>query len=248
LRAALIALLGVWRWARFRAWAAAGKVRLGWSGIRLAVDAPWSAVLAGPTRLEVGRERPHLRGGSLTIRIGRNVRFGHGVEIEVERGGDSVLDIGDDVHVRGGVRFKMRGGRITIGPGTVVRDMALLKADGDLVIGSRCVVSYNVAIHCTEAVTVEDHVVLADRTSVVDSSHDVDGSDTPWFDQPAPSSPIVIGANTLTLANSVVVKGTRIGRNSVLAAGAVARGEYPERALLVGAPAEVARILEPPER
>ena len=33
-----------------------------------------------------------------------------------------------------------------------------------------------------------------DRTTVVDSAHETDGSDTPWVEQPAPSRPIVVSS------------------------------------------------------
>jgi carbonic anhydrase/acetyltransferase-like protein (isoleucine patch superfamily) len=43
----------------------------------------------------------------------------------------------------------------------------------------------------------------------------------------------------------VILPGTRIGRNVVVAAGAVVRGEIEDHAVVAGSPARVVRRLEP---
>ena len=169
------------------------------------------------------------------------MRFDGPTGVYVEPGGDSRLVIGDDVRVSAGARFKLLGGSVEVGPRTVVRDGVVLKSSGRLVIGAACVISYGVVVHCSEAVTLEDHVGLGDRTTVVDSAHETDGSDTPWVDQPAPSEPVLVGRNTMVFANATILRGARVGHNSVVAAGAVVSGEHPDAVLLAGVPAGVAR-------
>jgi acetyltransferase-like isoleucine patch superfamily enzyme len=55
----------------------------------------------------------------------------------------------------------------------------------------------------------------------------------------------VIGAGTWIGHGVVILPGTRIGRNVVVAAGAVVRGEIEDHAVVAGSPARVVRRLEP---
>ena len=45
-------------------------------------------------------------------------------------------------------------------------------------------------------------------------------------------SSVIIGKNVWIGANTVILKGTRIGDNSVIAAGSVIKGEIPEHTLI----------------
>lgn len=217
-------------------WAAVVRLRLRWSGMRLRLEADEAP--AGPLpRVDLLGSG----GGTLRLRFGRGVRFDGATGIYVEPEGDSSLELGDEVRVSSGARFKLLGGHVSVGRGTVVRDGAVLKSSGRLSIGVANVISYGVVVHCSNSVTLEDHVGLGDRTTVVDSAHETDGSDTPWVEQPAPSRPIVVGRNTMTFANAAILRGARVGRNSVVAAGAVVTGEHPDGVLLTGVPATVAR-------
>ena len=232
------AILRMWRRLRLALWAASVRTRLRWSGMRLSLSA--AEPPAGPLpRVEtVGRG-----GGTLKLHLGRDVRFGPGVQIEVEPGGDSSLEIQDSVRLSAGARFKLRRGRIAVGSRTLLRDGAILKSSGSIVIGEECIVSYGVVVHCARSVHLEDLVALGDRVTVVDSAHETDGSDTPWSDQPAPAEPVVVGRNTLVFANATILRGSHVGRNSVIGAGAVVSGAHPRGVVLAGAPAEVVRTL-----
>jgi acetyltransferase-like isoleucine patch superfamily enzyme len=232
-------LLGSWRRLRLGLWAAAVRTRLRWAGMRLRLEA--AEAPAGP----LPRVDPLGRGpGTFTLRLGRGVRFDGDTGIYVEPG-DNSLDIGDEVRVSAGARFKLLGGQVSVGPRTVVRDGAVLKASGRLSIGAANVISYGVVVHCSESVVREDHVGLGDRTTVVDSAHETDGSDTPWVQQPAPAEPVVVGRNTMVFANATILRGSRVGRNSVVAAGAVVSGEHPDAVVLAGVPAVVTRKVAP---
>lgn len=91
---------------------------------------------------------------------------------------------------------------------------------------------------------IEDLVGLAERVTVVDSAHRVDGSDVDWRDQPVDSAPVVIGRNSTIFANAVLLHGTRLGRNTAVAANAVVNGgEYPAGWLLGGIPAKPIKAL-----
>lgn len=182
--------------------------------------------------------------GSLTLRIGNRVRVAPGVIIEAEPGRDSVLEIGDGTRIGATTHFHLRGGTIRIGAGSEIRDGCVLKTtEGDIDVGERCFLSYGCVLHATERVAVEERVVLAERVTLVDSSHETDGSDLHWALQGVPTAAVIVGANTVVYANAVVTMGSRIGANSQVGAGALVRGEHPEGVLLAGVPAEVVKSL-----
>ena len=59
------------------------------------------------------------------------------------------------------------------------------------------------------------------------------------------SAPVEIGSGSWLGVNSVILPGARLGRNVVVAAGAVVRGEVPDYAVVAGAPARIVRRWEP---
>ncbi len=216
-------------------WTLATRARMAWAGVELDLDIGPGVVLYALPKVRIATQG---RGGSLRIRFGREVRIREGFDLEVTPGVDSVLDLGDNVNVYATVAFKMRGGSIKVGEFTQIRENVVIKATGDVEMGRENTISYNVVIHCTESIKLGDHVGLGERTSVVDSGHDVDGSDEPWTAQPVGTAPIEIGRNTMVFSNVVIMRGTTLGKNTIVAASSVVTGgEFDDNAVLLGAPA-----------
>lgn len=239
MRPPLRRLLRLYRRLRFVHWTWLLRLRLAWAGMRLEIDAPEGAVLAELPALEV--ETGGRRGGVLRVRLGRRVRIGRGVEIQVHAGLDNELELGDGVRVASGGRFKLRGGAIRIGARASIRDFVVIKSAGELRIGAAAILSYGVVVHCQEAVAIEEHVGIAEGVTITDSDHRLDhrrrGSVT---HMPVTYDPVVIGRGTLIFAGATVLAGTVAAPGCIVAAGALLRGRYPAGSLLVGAPARVA--------
>lgn len=173
------------------------------------------------------------------IRLGAGVHLGRGLVVEVRPAGENRLSVGDHVTFTAHARVTLFDGAVHVGDETQVRPFSLLKSSGDLRIGARALVSHQVIVHCAEAVELGDGVCLADRVSVIDSEHAGDGGDggNPGH-RPALSDPVVIGSRTFVGANSIVLRGARLGAGCRVAAGSVVvAGEYPAGELLVGSPA-----------
>lgn len=214
-----------------------------WVQIRLDVQVGEGVVFVRNPFVLAGSEPPG-QPGSLTIRLGNRVRFAPGVIIEAEPGRHSLLEIGDGTRIGATTHFHLRGGSVRIGLGSEVRDGCVLKtSEGSIEVGERCFLSYGCVLHATEHVVMEERVVLAERVTLVDSSHETDGTDVHWAVQGVPTDPVVVGANTVVYANAVVTMGSRIGANSQVGAGALVRGEHPEGVLLAGVPAEPVKSL-----
>jgi acetyltransferase-like isoleucine patch superfamily enzyme len=218
------------------------RVRLRRLGARLVCEAAAAPRVVGPIRLEIDGYP-----GTLTLRIGRDVKIGRDCVIDLAPGCDGVIELGDRVTLQNRVRLQPWGGAIRLADDVQVRDRCELKSAGELTLGRRTILGRNVTLHCDRRITLGACVGLAERVTVIDSDHGFDGSDTFFMEQPVRTEPVTIGDNVFLATNAVVLRGTTIGRNSVAAAGAVlVGGDYPNGHVIAGAPARAVKQLAPP--
>ena len=227
---------------RFRVWIAMLGLRLRRRGGRLIVDAPHGARMGSMPSVEI---EPFGDGdATFTLRLGRGVKLGRATHIDIHALGTNVLEMDDGAYLMHGVRLQLRGGAIRMAEHVNVRDGAVLKTEGELILGREVPVSYGATIHCVERVELADRSGLAERVTVADSDHTHHGDDRYFLAAPLKIGPVHIGPNVFVCANAVITRGARIGANSVVAAGAVVgEGEYPEGWLIAGIPARPLREL-----
>ena len=91
-------------------------------------------------------------------------------------------------------------------------------------------------IHSSESINIGDNCVIASGVNILDSNGHITysldrtvGRDTP--------KPIIIGNNVWIGINSIILKGTTIGNNSIISAGSVVKGVFPENSIISGNPA-----------
>lgn len=229
--------------ARFAVWQRYVTARLG----RLGVTVRWE--VTGPPhfwtlpRLEpvVGTPGP----GSLTVRLGRDVKLGRELVLEVWTGAQNVLEVGDRSTFEAFCRVQLQGGTVRLAHDVHVRDLVLLKTKSVLEVGEGTVLSRGVHVHATAGVTIGAHNAIGERTSFIDSDHTTGDEPTPVLQRPLKIAPIVLGRNVAVSANCVLLRGTRVGPNAVVAAGAVLTGgEFPGGWLIGGLPARSLRALQ----
>ena len=114
-----------------------------------------------------------------------------------------------------------------------------------LVIGDGVVIGARSTITAHECIEIGDRVFFGQAVLVTDASHGYQDPERPIGEQFGQHQPIVIGAGSWIGHGAVILPGTRIGRNVVVAAGAVVRGEVEDHAVVAGNPARVVRRLEP---
>lgn len=227
---------------RFALWRRVVSARLG----RLGVAVRWE--LAGPPRFwTLPRLEPVIGAsgpGTLVIRLGRGVKLGRELVLEVWTGTENVLEVGDRTTFEAFCRVQMQGGVIRLASDVHVRDLVLLKSKSVLDVGESTVLSRGVHVHATAGVTIGAHGAIGERTSFIDSDHTVGDGAEPVLRRPIKVDPIVLGRNVAVSANCVLLRGTRIGDNAVVAAGAVVSGgDYPGAWLIGGLPARALRAL-----
>jgi acetyltransferase-like isoleucine patch superfamily enzyme len=146
-------------------------------------------------------------------------------------------------------------GSMHIGSNTLIGRQATLSVGygvGDpnlavsrLVIGDRCSLGTRVAITAHESIEIGDGVYFGQGVFVTDASHGYQDPARPIGQQFGTHQPVSIGSGTWVGHGATILPGARIGRNVVVAAGAIVRGEVDDYAVVAGNPARVVRRLEP---
>ncbi len=145
--------------------------------------------------------------------------------------------------------------QIHIGTGTMISTWCTLAAGYSpdqttvparaLVIGDRCVIGLRSGIVAHESIEIGDDVWFGQDVYVTDANHGYQDPNTPIGRQLGPHDPVRIGSGTWIGHGAVVLPGTTIGRNVVVAAGSVVRGDIPDHAVIGGVPAKVIRRYVP---
>jgi acetyltransferase-like isoleucine patch superfamily enzyme len=108
-------------------------------------------------------------------------------------------------------------------------------------IGDGVVIGRDSHVVAMAPITIGDKVYCGPNVYVTSTNHSYHDTDQAIGEQWPSSAPVEIGTGSWLGVNSVVLPGARLGRNVVVAAGAVVRGEVPDHAVVAGAPARIVR-------
>ena len=98
----------------------------------------------------------------------------------------------------------------------------------------------NLTIYCADSVKIGKNVLFGSHVLVSDNDHGMNAdSETPYKYQVLETAPVEIGDNCWIAEDVKILKGTTIGKNSIVAAGSIVKGVYPEYSMLAGIPAKV---------
>jgi acetyltransferase-like isoleucine patch superfamily enzyme len=173
-------------------------------------------------------DRVRLRFAS-QIRLGRGAYLDHGVYIHATPGG------------------------VTIGDGTYVMHNAILHVynfrdlpHAGITIGARSLVGEGCVLRGQGGITIGDDVFLAPLVQVLAVDHSFSDPDLPISMQPISARGISIDDDVWIGGGAIILDGVRIGRHSVVAAGAVVTRDVPAWSVVGGVPARVLKRLAEP--
>ena len=115
-------------------------------------------------------------------------------------------------------------------------------SNSSIFIGDNCRI-IGASIHAETNVKIGNNCLIASGVSIMDSNGHMVYSTNRTIGRDTPH-PINIGNNVWIGLNSVVLKGSIIGDNCVIAAGSVVKGIFPNNSLIAGNPAKVVKYLE----
>lgn len=112
------------------------------------------------------------------------------------------------------------GGSIKIGKCLQTRrGCTFIAHGGSFVVGDDCFMNSNVSVTAMESVEIGERCAIGQNVVIVDHDHDFRNRNGKFA-----TTPVSIGSDTWIGANSVILRGTKIGKGCVIAAGSVVRG------------------------
>jgi acetyltransferase-like isoleucine patch superfamily enzyme len=139
---------------------------------------------------------------------------------------------------RGTVRF---GRFVWIGDGTKIRCH-----EGEVLIGAKTVIGQECTISAYRRVRIGEQCVIADRAMFIDFDHGMVEVDRPIRVQGIYMRDVEVGSNVWIGYGACVLRGVRVGDNSVVGTTAVVTKDVPANAVVGGVPATVLRMREAP--
>jgi acetyltransferase-like isoleucine patch superfamily enzyme len=164
-------------------------------------------------------------------------RLGTGTRLAFPQGtifGERWIHIGD---------YCIIGEQVTLTAGMVPGQD--LGPDPVLTLGDGVVLGRGSHVTASRPVVFGNDVFCGPYVYVTSDNHSYDDPEEPVGRQWPRSAPVEIGAGSWLGVNAVILPGARLGRNTVVAAGAVVRGEVPDHSVVAGAPARVVRRWTP---
>ncbi|MBM7442281.1 acetyltransferase-like isoleucine patch superfamily enzyme [Streptomyces sp. HB132] len=178
--------------------------------------------------------------GSVTAQHPGRLRFGRigaGTRLAFPQGtvfGEPWIELGDHCVI---------GEQVTLTAG-LMPDLDL-GPEPILTLGNGVVLGRGSHVIADTSVSIGPDTYCGPYVYITSTNHSYDDPDEPVGKQWPRMEPVVIGPGCWIGTGAVILPGARLGRNVVVAAGAVVRGEVPDHAVVAGAPARVVRSWDP---
>lgn len=122
------------------------------------------------------------------------------------------------------------------------RTIFYVKKNAKVVIGEGCGIS-GTSFCARESITVGNRVQIGANCKIIDNDmHSLDPKDRESDNRDnIKAIPVSIGDDCFIGANSIILKGTVLGKNVIVGAGSVVHGTFPDNVVIVGNPAKIIR-------
>jgi acetyltransferase-like isoleucine patch superfamily enzyme len=154
------------------------------------------------------------------------VFFGRNLELEIAR--------------KGKVRF---GRFVWIGDGTKIRCH-----EGVVEIGAKTVMGQECTISAYQLVRIGEQCVIADRAMFIDFDHGVVEVERPIRQQGIYMRDVEVGSNVWIGYGACVLRGVRLGDNSIVGTNAVVTKDVAANSVIGGVPAKLIRMRDTPSQ
>jgi acetyltransferase-like isoleucine patch superfamily enzyme len=153
------------------------------------------------------------------------------------------LFLGRRLQIQIGKGGRVRFGRfVWLGDGTKIRCH-----EGEVVIGPKTVFGQECTISAYQRVRIGEQCVIADRAMFIDFDHGVTEVERPIRQQGIYKRDVEVGSNVWIGYGACILRGVRIGDNSIVGTNSVVTADVPANAVVGGVPAKVIRRREAPK-
>lgn len=128
--------------------------------------------------------------------------------------------------------------------GLYQRTIIIARGEGKVCIGDGVGIS-GATIYAREEILIGNNVLVGANTKILDNDFhpiEVEARNANDFSR-LECRPVKIGENVFIGCNCLILKGTEIGSNSIVGAGSVVCGKFPENVVIAGNPAKVIKRL-----
>jgi len=163
--------------------------------------------------------------------------FGDGAALLAPQGviyNEAYLSIGEQTMI--GPNVALTAG---MGPGQTMLTKPVVT------IGRKCVIGRGSHLIGHWSITLGDEIQTGPYVYITDQNHGYEDPDAPVGWQATTEGAVSIGSGSWLGTGVVILPGTQLGRNTVVAAGAVVRGSFPDHVVLGGIPAKILRHWTP---
>jgi acetyltransferase-like isoleucine patch superfamily enzyme len=155
---------------------------------------------------------------------------------------DGPLFLGHDLELQIGRRGRVEFGRfVWLGHGTKIRCH-----EGVVEIGAKTVLGQECTISAYRRVRIGEQCVIADRAMFIDFDHGVVEVERPIREQGIYTRDVEVGSNVWIGYGACILRGVRVGDNSIVGTNTVVTKDVPANAVVAGIPARVIRMRKPP--
>lgn len=124
-----------------------------------------------------------------------------------------------------------------IEPGATIRDMVEIGDNAVIMMGA----VINIGSKIGSGTMIDLNVVMGGRATVGDNCHIGAGAVLAGVIEPPSADPVVIEDDVVVGANAVILEGIRVGKGSVVAAGAIVTKNVPAGVVVAGNPARIVK-------
>jgi acetyltransferase-like isoleucine patch superfamily enzyme len=155
---------------------------------------------------------------------------------------DGLVFLGRRLELEIGRKGRLRFGRfVWIGDGSKIRCH-----EGVVEIGQKTVMGQECTISAYQRVRIGEQCVIADRAMFIDFDHGVVEVERPIRLQGIYKRDVEVGSNVWIGYGACILRGVRVGDNSIVGTNAVVTKDVPANAVVAGVPARVIRMREAP--
>jgi acetyltransferase-like isoleucine patch superfamily enzyme len=155
---------------------------------------------------------------------------------------DGPVFFGRRLELQIGKRGTIRFGRfVWVGDGTKIRCH-----EGEVILGAKTVLGQDCTISAYRHVRIGEQCVVADRAMFIDFDHGVVEVERPIRLQGIYKRDVEVGSNVWVGFGACVLRGVRVGDNSVIGTNSVVTKDVPANGVAGGVPARLLRMREAP--
>jgi len=142
--------------------------------------------------------------------------------------------IGTPIYINGFNKLQF-GRKVRIYPNARIEALG----KGLICIGDDVSIGQCLHLISAEKVVIGERSTLSANVFITDVDHEYDAIDVHIMDQPLIKTPTIIGPNCFLGYGAVLRAGTRLGKQCIVGANAVVKGDFPDYCVIAGNPAKI---------